>query len=247
MTSLDKSLTYQGKIWPVLLSYRDFLLMICPSSFPPSCPWLTLLVRSETDSLWSWSLGSPCRPWIHLSIAYQVNNKCFGGTIACHDLVLLTCKNKRYIVKKADLEQCLHGQTTVLCPANVLSTVENPFWLGLKWTPQSKIPFSHSHTPWTNCHTLRPLVHLDGRYFLLGARANISIHTNNGSKFSVIAAAVYLSFSMWYVLFVPTHWSGGVSRMVLFSVPFVSYRSLSICFVAKSALTNFFLFSHWGY
>lgn len=115
-------------------------------------------------------------------LSYQIKNKCFGGTIARHDLVLLTCDNKRYVLKQAELDQCLKEETTLLCPADVLSTVEDPLWLGLKWTPQTKLSFQHAHSPLPHCHNLRPLVHLGGRFYLSTVFNNISIHTNNSSK-----------------------------------------------------------------
>lgn len=70
------------------------------------------------------------------------------------DMVLLTCDNKRYVLKQSELEKCLHEETTVLCPVDVLSTVKNPIWLGLSWTPQTKVPFNHTHFPLPNCHIL---------------------------------------------------------------------------------------------
>ena len=65
-------------------------------------------------------------------LSYQTNGKCFGGTIARHDMVLLTCDNKRYVLKQTARDQCFKEETTVVCPADVLSTVEDPLWLGLK-------------------------------------------------------------------------------------------------------------------
>ena len=117
-----------------------------------------------------------------IPLSYQINGKCFGGTMARHDLVLLTCDNKRYVLKQAELDQCFKDETTFLCPADVLSTVENPLWLGLKWTPQTKLSFRHAHSPLPNCNNLRPLVHLGGRYYLSTVFNNLSIHTNGSSE-----------------------------------------------------------------
>jgi len=114
--------------------------------------------------------------------SYQINGNCFGGTITWHDLVLLTCDNKRYVLKQAELDLCFKEETPLLCPADVLSTVENLLWLGLKWTPQTKLSFHHAHSPLPKCHNLRPLVHLGGHYYLSTILNNISIHTNNSSR-----------------------------------------------------------------
>ena len=134
-------------------------------------------------------------------LTYKVNNSCYGGTMARHDLVLLTCGNKRYVVKQTDLQQCLRDQTTVLCPVNVLSTVKNPSWLGLKWTPQTRLSFNHAHFKRPNCHALNSLVHISGRFYFSAAQTNLSIHTNNGPKsillqpFSIFHFPCDVSFS----------------------------------------------------
>ena len=114
-------------------------------------------------------------------LSYQINGKCFGGSLPRHDLVLLTCDNTRYVLKQAELEQCFKGETALLCPANMLSTLENPLWLGLKWTPQTRLTFNHAHTLLPNCNTLRPLIHLGGRYYLSTTLNNILLQTNNGT------------------------------------------------------------------
>ena len=114
-------------------------------------------------------------------LSYQIDGKCFGGSLTRHDLVLLTCDNTRYVLKQAELEQCFKGETALLCPANMLSTLENPLWLGLKWTPQTRLTFNHAHTLLPNCNTLRPLIHLGGRYYLSTTLNNILLQTNNGT------------------------------------------------------------------
>ena len=114
-------------------------------------------------------------------LSYQINGKCFGGSLTRHDLVLLTCDNTRYVLKQAELEQCFKGETALLCPANMLSTFENPLWLGLKWTPQTRLTFNHAHTLLPNCNTLRPLIHLGGRYYLSTTLNNVLLQTNNGT------------------------------------------------------------------
>ena len=71
------------------------------------------------------------------------------------------------MVTKAELEQCFHGENIILCLKNVLSTVEDPSWLGLKWVPDSKLLFQHSHVRLPRCPTLRPLINLGGYRYLL--------------------------------------------------------------------------------
>ena len=74
-------------------------------------------------------------------ITYQHNGVCFGGPLPQNDLSLITCGAKRYVLKSTELEQCLRDDTTILCPTNVLTTVKEPHWLGLPWTPETKLQF----------------------------------------------------------------------------------------------------------
>ena len=88
--------------------------------------------------------------------AYRVNKLCFGGSITRSDL-LLSCEDKRFVITQAELEQCFRVENAVLCPKDVLSVVEDPTWLGLKWVPQTELSFQHSHVPMSTCPSLRPL------------------------------------------------------------------------------------------
>ena len=95
------------------------------------------------------------------------------------DLVLITCAEKRYVVKQSELEQCHCEKSTFLCPADVLAAVSDTFWLKLKWTPGSQISFNHAHILLPNCNNLLPLICLGGRYYLAAAQTNLSITTSN--------------------------------------------------------------------
>lgn len=86
--------------------------------------------------------GAICTIEQLVPVSYQANGLCFSGPITRQDLLLLPCAEKMYIVKQAELEQCSQEASTILCPANVLSTVEDPVWLGLKWIPNSKLLFN---------------------------------------------------------------------------------------------------------
>ena len=71
------------------------------------------------------------------SIAYQHKGHCFGGPVSFDDLLLLTCDTQRFLLKASELEKCYQDDTTILCPENILHTVQQPTWLGLPWTPNS--------------------------------------------------------------------------------------------------------------
>ena len=87
--------------------------------------------------------------WLQLvPLSYQINGKCFGGSLTRHDLVLLTCDNTRYVLK-------LFFVLPRRCP----------LWLGLKRTPQIRLTFNHAYSFLPNCNNLRPLIHLSRRYY----------------------------------------------------------------------------------
>ena len=56
------------------------------------------------------------------------------------------------------------------CPKDVLSVLEDMTWLGLKLVPETKLSFQHSHVPMSTCPSLRPLINLGGRRFLVTVR-----------------------------------------------------------------------------
>ena len=114
-------------------------------------------------------------------ISYRSNGLCYGGTIVRHDLLLLTCNDKRFVLKQPDLELCISDSSTLLCPKDILTVIEDPSWLGALWSPDYKLSFTHAHTPLSNCNNLRTILHLGGRFYLATDTASIPIHSHNGS------------------------------------------------------------------
>ena len=110
-----------------------------------------------------------------IPITYQHNGRCFGGPFPRTDLSLLTCGIHRYVLKSTELEQCSQDDTTILCPANVLTTVKEPKWLGLPWTPNSRLQFKQTHQILSHCKQLRPMILLGGRYYLATVFHNITL------------------------------------------------------------------------
>ena len=74
-------------------------------------------------------------------ITYQHKGHCLGGLVSFDDLLLLTCDTQRFLLKAPELEKCYQDDTTILCPENFLHTVQQRTWLGLPWTPNSKLAF----------------------------------------------------------------------------------------------------------
>ena len=98
-----------------------------------------------------------CILWQLVPITYQHNGLCFGGPLPCNDPSLIMCHAKRYVLKSNELDQCSRDDTTILCPANVLTTVEEPHCLGLPWSPGSKLQFPQIHQALSHCNLLQPL------------------------------------------------------------------------------------------
>ena len=63
-------------------------------------------------------------------ITYRHNEHCFGGPLPFDDLLLLTCDKKRFLLRTPELDNCFEDDTTILCPGNLLHTVQQPTWLG---------------------------------------------------------------------------------------------------------------------
>ena len=177
--------------------------------------------------------------------SYQLNGLCFGGAFSCHDLLLLSCEDKRYVVTQTELEQCFRADSTILCPDHVLSTVENPDWLALKWHSSSHLSFKHTHIPLsvvttcsflftlkvaTICLRLTPIllslhltmVHMSSRYNLW---AFITFHVHFRFPFSaLVLVAVHLIslFTFLYLvreLFNMSHGLPTCWKIVLYFLP----------------------------
>ena len=63
-------------------------------------------------------------------ITYRHNEHCFGGPLPFDDLLLLTCDKKRFLLRTPELDNFFEDDTTILCPGNLLHTVQQPTWLG---------------------------------------------------------------------------------------------------------------------
>ena len=59
---------------------------------------------------------------------------------------------------------------------------ERSHCLGAKWTPRSKLSFSHAHLLVSNCLSLRPIVHLRGCLYLATNTATASIQHSKGTS-----------------------------------------------------------------
>ena len=125
-------------------------------------------------------------------IIYRIDGRCYSGTIPRQDLLLLICEDKRFVIKNTELAHCRQNSETILCPRDLLATVDSPIWLGEKWSPNSKFSFHHAHSPISNCNNLRSMVHLGSRFYLATDHTTFPIHRRNGtSLLSVFPLHVY--------------------------------------------------------
>ena len=115
-------------------------------------------------------------------VTYRVDGKCYSGTIPRYHLLLLTCGDKRFVIKSAKLAHCRQNSETILCPRDLLDPVDSPVWLGEKWSPKSKFAFHYAHSPVSNCKNLHTMVHLGSRYYLATDNTKISLQRGNGTS-----------------------------------------------------------------
>ena len=135
------------------------------------------------------------------------------------DLLLLTCDNQRYLLKAAELDKCFQDDTTILCPENILHTVQQPTWLGLPWTPNSKLAFKQLHRVLTPCRHTPLMLLLGGRYYLSTAFQNLILYSHT--------TTIQLSLSPLSIIHVPCNSSfqyqkGGLGKCpqtLRFSIP----------------------------
>ena len=118
-------------------------------------------------------------------IKYNVSGTCYTGPITRHDLALVTCPDSRFLLPTTSLSKCFHDDSTYLCPQQVLALVNTTSWLGMPWTPASKLPFLRTHKKAADCCDLNDLYHLGGRYYLSANSRTLTI--TKGKNVSDIA------------------------------------------------------------
>lgn len=142
-----------------------------------------------------------------LPINYRNKGHFFGGPLPRADLSLLTCGNKRFVLRNTKLERCFQDETTILCLANVLNTVSEPQWLGLPRTPSVKLQFTQLHQVVSHCRPSPPLLLLGGRFYLATSHQNVAFFSQD--------TVTHRSLAPLAILHVPcnvsfTHQNGGL-------------------------------------
>lgn len=118
-------------------------------------------------------------------IKYNVSGTCYTGPITRHDLTLVTCPDSRFLLPTTSLGKCFHDESTYLCLQQVMALVNTTSWLGMPWTPASKLPFLRTRKEAFDCSDLNELYHLDGRYHLSANSRTLTI--TKGKNVSDIA------------------------------------------------------------
>ena len=125
------------------------------------------------------SSASVCTMEQLIPITYRVNDACYGGILPRHDLRLLTCQTKQYIIKETELHHCAQTSDTILCPKDLLATVDSPDWLGPKWSSASKLVYQHTHVELPSCTSLHQMLHIGGRLYLATDQLVLPIQRHN--------------------------------------------------------------------
>ena len=114
-----------------------------------------------------------------IPITYRVNDACYGGILPRHDLRLLTCQTKQYIIKETELHHCAQTSDTILCPKDLLATVDSPDLLGPKWSSASKLVYQHTPVELPSCTSLHQMLHIGGRLYLVTDQLVLPIQRHN--------------------------------------------------------------------
>ena len=99
-------------------------------------------------------------------LKYNISNTCYVGPLTRSDLALVSCPDRRFLLPVGALDSCFQDDTTLVCPHSVLRKTYGPDWLGLPWTPSTKMSFPRLHSAALDCSNLHPLFHLGGRHYL---------------------------------------------------------------------------------
>lgn len=100
------------------------------------------------------------------SLTYKIGSRCFTGPLSRHDLVLITCANRKLVLEAAVLTACFSEHNALLCPEKLLTNADDVAWLGFPWTTGSNLEFQRNHVE-VKCPTaLHPIHHLGGRNYL---------------------------------------------------------------------------------
>ena len=113
-------------------------------------------------------------------LKYNVSGICYTGLVTRKDLALITCPNSRTIVRADVLANCLKDKQTFVCSDIYLPRSDDAKWLGMYWTPGTKVTFNRRHKETLDCDKLKALVHLRGRYYL--ALADTALRIKNKTE-----------------------------------------------------------------
>ena len=86
-----------------------------------------------------------------------------------------------YFVNPAALRKCYTTSEVVLRPKSLLRRATHADWLGMAWTPRSRLTFQRNHKRTTDCNGLKPLLHLGAHYYLSTTFHTITLHTAAGT------------------------------------------------------------------
>ena len=114
-------------------------------------------------------------------LKYNISGVCFTGPLSCEDVMLVTRPTHRYFLNPAALCKCYTTSEVVLCTKSLVLRATHTDWIGMAWTPHSRLTFQHNHKRVTDCNGLKPLLHLGAHYYLSTTFHTITLHTAAGT------------------------------------------------------------------
>ena len=74
-------------------------------------------------------------------IKYNISGVCYTGPVTRNDLALVTCPNSRTVIRTDALGKCAKQDKTFVCSELILPREDDIQWLGIHWTPTSKLTY----------------------------------------------------------------------------------------------------------
>ena len=128
---------------------------------------MTIPQIKDTDAICTLEYFTP--------IKYNISGTCYTGPVTRNDLALVTCPNSCTVIRTVALGKCAKQDETFLCSELVLPREDDIQWLGMHWTPTSKFTYQRRHTLSADCSSVKPLIHLGGRYYLSTTNGDLRI------------------------------------------------------------------------
>ena len=131
---------------------------------------------------------------------YLIKSLFYTGPLARDDVTLVTCADTRYFIKPAALGKCFQTSESTVCPKSLLLKASQTDWLGVAWSPLTRVPFQRLHRRAPNCNNLHQLIHIGTRFYVGTTETTITMVDTKGKQ-------TFVSITPLSVLHMPCNFS----------------------------------------